>query len=77
MAFKQTYKDYTKRNETFKRNQEPVNRRCTNCRYYMFDNGGYICTRDQHEGIVYRMPEPSIARNKVCSHYYGSEYKCY
>ena len=77
MAFKSTYNDYTSRKQTIHRNQQPQNRRCTNCSYYRHEDVGYVCARESYNGVIYRMPPPDIAHNKVCSHYYPSPYKKY
>ena len=77
MAFKQTRDDHVRRKQTFERNEQPENRRCTNCYYYNFEDGEHICTRDRHEGVTYRMPGPDIAQNKVCSKFYPSSYRRY
>lgn len=74
MAFKKVYDDYNKRRQTRERNSQPENRCCTNCYYYHHKDGGYVCTCNSHNGVYYRMPSPSVAQYKVCSHFYPSEY---
>ena len=71
MAFKHV-REVQKREQI---NQRPENRRCTNCIYYNHRDGEYICTCDRYNGTIYRMPEPSVARGKVCGRYTPSGYR--
>lgn len=69
MAFKSTYNDYKRRERTYQSNQRPENACCANCSYYGrdMDAGEWVCRKSQYsQGVVYRMPEPSVARTKVC-----------
>ena len=72
MAFKSTYNDYKRRERTYQSNQRPENACCANCAYYGrdYDTGEWVCKRSEYtENVVYRMPEPSGARTKVCSQF--------
>lgn len=77
MAFKHVYESQKREQQTYERNQRPENRCCTNCSYYTHEDGEYICTCDRYKDVIYRMPEPSIARGKVCGNYYPSKYRIY
>ena len=72
MAFKSTYNDHQRRERTYQSNQRPENACCANCAYYGrdLDMSEWVCRRSQYsENVVYRMPAPDIARNKVCSQF--------
>ncbi|MBR1955636.1 MAG: hypothetical protein IKA29_06935 [Clostridia bacterium] len=72
MAFKSTYNDYKRRERTYQSNQRPENACCANCAYYGrdYDTGEWVCKGSEYtENVVYRMPEPSVARTKVCSQF--------
>ena len=72
MAFKSTYNDYKRRERTYQSNQRPENACRANCAYYGrdYDTGEWVCKRSEYtENVVYRMPEPSVARTKVCSQF--------
>lgn len=70
MAFEHVNREKRERTERRERNWRPENRCCTNCSYYKSCDGEWICTLSQYtRGVIYRMPPPSIACNKVCGGY--------
>lgn len=74
MAFRSVRQDNYRRQETRNRNSRPENRCCVNCAYYHSRDGQWVCDCDRYtQGVVYRMPPPSVAQGKVCNEFVPSD----
>lgn len=78
MAFSSYRAERARREENRQNNSRPENRCCTNCAYYHYRDGDYVCDCDRAtQNVVYRMPAPSVARTKVCGDFVPSDYNIY